>query len=263
MKHPFVIALLGSVAATLGAWGGGCAAKPELTAPQVLLSPYPSSAPPNTPLWAVAPLRNESGTTVADTMAMADELVAQLQQTRGLTAIPMNRVINAMRSLGMRDVATPADARTLAQALGVDALLVGSVTAWDPYDPPRVGLTLGLFGRGPTLVPGGEGGIDARDIQRSATERLPSRFDDRPLSVIVAHFDARNHETLMEVQRYAAGRTDTQSPLGWRTYTANMDQYTQFVAFQSLGELMDAERLRLARSAPAVKPQVKVSAAAR
>ncbi|HZW07064.1 MAG TPA: hypothetical protein VFF65_08060, partial [Phycisphaerales bacterium] len=52
----------------------------------------------------------------------------------------------------------------------------------------------------------------------------------------------------------AAGRTDYRAPLGWRSYTANMDQYTQFVAFQALDQLLDAERLRLARLTPPSRP---------
>jgi hypothetical protein len=229
----------------------GCAgAPPELTTPEVLVSPYQSASPRNQPLWAVAPLRNESGTSIADSMALADELVARLQEVRGLTAIPMNRVMAAMRAGGLYEINTPADARMLAQMLGVDGVIVGSITSWDPYDPPRIGLTLGLFGRGPTLVPSENTGVDSRELAKSPTEKTLSRFDDRPLSVIVAHFDARNHEVLMSVQRYAAGRTDYRAPLGWRSYTANMDQYSQFVAFQALDQLLDAERLRLARSAP-------------
>ena len=230
--------------------GCGTATPPELVTPEVLVSPY--QADRSQPLWAVAPLRNESGTSVADTMALADELVARIQEVRGLAAVPMNRVIGAMRATGLREIATPADARMLANALGVDGVIVGSITSWDPYDPPRIGLALGLFGRGQTLVPNNNEpeGIDSRNLQKSGAERTISRFDDRPLSVIVGHYDARNHEVLMSVQRYAAGRTDYRAPLGWRSYTANMDQYSQFVAFQALDQLLDAERLRLARATP-------------
>jgi hypothetical protein len=226
---------------------------PELTTPAVLVSPY--QADRSQPLWAVAPLRNESGTSIADSMTLADELVARVQETRGLAAVPMNRVLGAMRAVGLNEINTPADAHLLAQTLGVDGVIVGSITSWDPYDPPKVGITLGLFGRGETMTPEtGNGSIDARNIQRSATERTVTRFDNRPLSVIVRHYDARNHEVLMNVQRYAAGRTDYRAPLGWRSYTANMDQYCQFVANESLTELLNAERLRLARATPPPSP---------
>lgn len=237
--------------ATLTGCGG--TPPPELTTPAVLVSPY--QADRSQPLWAVAPLRNESGTSVTDSMMLADELVARIQETRGLAAVPMNRVLGAMRAVGLSEINTPADARLLAQTLGVDGVIVGSITSWDPYDPPKVGVTLGLFGRGGTMNPDtGGGSIDARDIQRSPTERNLARFDDRPLSVIVRHYDARNHEVLMNVQRYAAGRTDYRAPLGWRSYTANMDQYVQFVANESLTDLYNAERLRLARATPAPAP---------
>ncbi len=238
--------------------GCGGTPAPELVTPTVLVSPY--QADRSQPLWAVAPLRNESGTSIADSMSLADELVARIQEVRGLAAVPMNRVIGAMRAIGLREINTPADARQLAQTLGVDGVIVGSITSWDPYDPPRIGLTLGLFGRGP--VAEGEppaGGVDARDLQRSTSERGITRFDERPLSVIVSHFDARNHEVLMSVQRYAAGRTDYRAPLGWRSYTANMDQFGQFVAYEALNQLLDAERLRLARVRPATAAGPKLT----
>ncbi|MFT3686131.1 MAG: hypothetical protein QM783_14625 [Phycisphaerales bacterium] len=224
----------------------GCAGSPppELTAPEVLVSPYQALG--TQPLWAVAPLRNESGTNVTESMAVADELVARINEARGMAAIPMNRVIGTMRAIGMAEVNTPSDARALATALGVDGIVVGSITSWDPYDPPRIGLTLGLFAPSRTNAT-----LDARELTGSATERTPTRYDERPLSVVVNHFDARNHEVLMSVQRYAAGRTDYRAPLGWRSYTANMDQYVQFVAYQTLSQLLDAERLRLARATPA------------
>jgi hypothetical protein len=217
---------------------------PELTTPEVLISPYQALS--SQPLWAVAPLRNEAGTSIADSMTVADEMVARINEVRGLAAIPMNRVISTMRAIGLTEINTPSDARALATALGVDGIVVGSITAWDPYDPPKVGLTLGLYApsRSNTNT------LDARELTGSPTERTPTRFDERPLSVIVTHYDARNHEVLMSVQRYAAGRTDYRAPLGWRSYTANMDQYVQFVAFQSLNQLLDAERLRLARATP-------------
>jgi hypothetical protein len=238
--------------ALLSAFLTGCGGTtpPELTTPEVLVSPY--QADRSQPLWAVAPLRNESGTSIAESMALADELVARIQEVRGLAAVPMNRVIGAMRATGLREINTPADARLLAQTLGVDGVIVGSITSWDPYDPPRIGLTLGLFGSGatPNAPQESTGSVDTRDLQRSSTEHALSRFDDRPLSVIVSHYDARNHEVLMSVQRYAAGRTDFRAPLGWRSYLANMDQYSQFVAFHALNQLLDAERLRLARATP-------------
>jgi len=54
----------------------------------------------------------------------------------------LNRTIAAMRALRMSDLKSPAEVRQLASELGVDGVIVGSITAWDPYDPPKLGIAL-------------------------------------------------------------------------------------------------------------------------
>lgn len=225
---------------------GACAPQPELLTPEVLVSPYDSVQ--GDALWAVAPLRNESGTSAIDVLAMTDTVIGKIQETRGLSAVSTNRVLGAMRALGMQSVRTPGEARQLAAALGVDAIVVGTITAYDPYDPPTIGLTLGLYGSG-TGAGAAPAALDARQVAASPTEVSPSRFTSKPLAVVSEHFDARNHEVLMDLRRFATGRTEQHTALDWRGYTANSQLFAQFAAHQSIGRLLDAERLRLARSA--------------
>ncbi len=74
-----------------------------------------------------------------------------------------------------------------------------------------------------------------------------NRFGGDPITVVSEHLNARNHEVLMAVRNYAIGRSDQMSALGWRSYTASMELYTQFAAHHCVGRLIDEEWLRLAR----------------
>jgi hypothetical protein len=200
-------------------------------------------------LWAVVPLANESGTTIVDPLRVTDALTNRITETRGLTALPVNRTIGAMRTLGLTQVTSVADARAIAKALGVDGVIVGSITGWDPYDPPKVGLSLALFAREGRLRTGDQW-LDPVALEMSFTDQamLPAALiGQEPTTVVAGHLDAANHETLMEVRRYAEGRHDYDAALGWRRYTASMDLYTDFAAYWAIRGLLDEERLRLAR----------------
>ena len=129
--------------AVLGFSQTGCAT-PGLTPPTVLVAPYDASE--GEALWAIAPLRNESGLSQMDPLVVTDELVAAAQQTRGVRCLPVNRVIAAMRALEIDRIEGPEQAQQIAQSIGVDALIVGAITAYDAYTPV-VGLSIALYAR--------------------------------------------------------------------------------------------------------------------
>ncbi|MEL7472452.1 MAG: hypothetical protein AAGK04_03975 [Planctomycetota bacterium] len=227
----------------------GCAStKAELEAPDVTVAPYASLGAE--PVWAVVPVRNESGSSIANAFEITDAIVKAAEEARGLRALPLNRVIAAMRALDLETIETPGDALAVADALGADGVIVGVVTAYDPYDPPTLGLTLALFGRGTALLGGNAVPDDPIALVSGATDAgaLPATsFASRPLSTASELLDARNHQVLMDLGEYARGRHDAEGPLGYRVYTARMDLYTQFVATTTIERLLQAERLRLAR----------------
>src|SRR6185369_9689416 len=117
-------------------------------------------------LWAVAPLANESGVSTLDASKVSDALAGAVGQARGMGAIPVNRVFAAMAAKNITFIRTPQDARIVADALGVDGLIVGSVTAYDPYDPPKLGLNLALFQREKPEA----SSLDPKALQRSYTD---------------------------------------------------------------------------------------------
>ncbi|MEO0483489.1 MAG: hypothetical protein AAF138_07665 [Planctomycetota bacterium] len=227
----------------------GCAAKgPELQEPDVVVAPYTGV---REAVWAVAPVRNESGTALFEPDEIADALIKSAEEARGLRAVPLNRTIAAMRALDMPAVVTPDDALAIADAVGADAVLVAVVTAYDPYDPPTLGLTLALFGDSLRLHGAGPP-VDVDPIGLSSAPSdlaaLPrTSYRDRPLSTVSEMLDARNHQVLRDLIEFARGRHDVEGPMGYRVYTARMDLFTEFAAATAVDRLLQEERLRLTR----------------
>lgn len=228
----------------------GCAGPDnKLAAPRALVAPYDVSR--GEAMWAVVPLRNESGTTIADSYLVSDKVVAAASQVRGIRCLPLNRTIGVMRSLDMTDLTKPEDAEALARALGVDGLIVGTITAYDPYNPPRLGLALALYTRpGFNGRPATASGLDPRKLTYQPTDykHFPrSAHGDAPASVISEFLDGKNHQVLMDIQSYAQGRHDETSALGWRRFLASMDLFCEFSAWHGVNRLLEHEWIRMAR----------------
>lgn len=230
--------------------GPGCESirkRDKLTPATVIRAPYDVAR--GDVLWGVAPLANESGTELVDPLAISDKLVAAAEEVEGIRTVPLNRTLMTMRAIGMTSVQTPTDVRQLATAMGVDGLIVGTVTAYDPYDPPTLGLSLALFARtGAMHLAAPLEEIDPRALAASPTDSIAPRAaaGDGPAAVVSANLDARDHNVLMALRDYAAGRHDPVSALGWRRFTASMDLYTQFAAQHMVAALVAKERERLA-----------------
>ncbi len=236
----------------------GCGGpKRSLVPPQVAVSPYDPAG--GEALWAVAPPKNESGTSTVDAQAIGDDLVAAAGQVRGLRCLPLNRTIEAMRAAGIASIESPREAEAVATLLGVDGVLVSTVTAWDPYNPPVMGLTVALFTRpGRLLAPEDEGfdplvfGLQATDFAYGPD----SVKTPQPVNTAGGHFDAQGHDVLLAVKQYAEGRVEPGRPLGWEAYLASMDLYTEFVAHEAVRGLLGKEWLRLARTVAAAPEPV-------
>ncbi len=236
-----------------------CAARPDprdrLDPPPVTVAPYDTSA--REVVWAVLPPRNESGTSFVRPDLIGDELVAAVQQVRGIRCLPLNRAIEAARELGMPEgPLDSADALRLAEALGVDAVVASTVTAYDPYDPPVLGLALALYTRPDAMTRPARADLDPAALTMAFTDfgRFDGvRFGGEPVSVVSEHLDARDHAVLMTLRNYATGRSDPHSSLRWRVYTASMELYTRFAAHHTVGRLIDEEWLRLARRGAAAR----------
>jgi hypothetical protein len=227
---------------------GGCGAE-RLAEPTTLMSPYERGQ-----LWAVAPFANESGVSTVDTNRFADLFTQQLEQVEGVNTVPVNRVILAMRRLDMPSVASPADARELIDLLEVDAIVVGTLTAYDPYPPPTLGAAVQLYAR-----PGGDRGgeIDLTALTRAPSDMAAPGELGPPPSIAQAAgvFEASNHRTLAWLEQYAAGRTEPDGPFGSDIHLMSMELYTQFVSYRLIHDLLAFEQARQMPVANHVSPR--------
>jgi hypothetical protein len=230
------------VALTLLLAASGCETG-KLPPRQVLTAPYQREH-----LWAVVPPVNESGVSRVDTARLADMIAQQAQQVQRVSALPVNRVLAAMDQLGLEAVRSTGDATALMQLLGADGLIVGSVTAYDPYPPPTLGLALQLFSRSDDP---GDTTIDPVQIERTTSGEILAGQLAAPVPVaqVAGIFDARDQRTLIDLQSYAASRHLPESAYGNDLYLVSMDLFAQFASHRLIRDLLHEERSRLIRMA--------------
>ena len=229
----------GAVLLGVVALSGACGERP----PEYGREFVQSLPPKRREVWAVAPAINLSGQREVDPLLQADLLFQQLQQVRGVTVIPVNRTAEVYASLGFEQVESAEQAALVCDLLGCDALLVPTVTAYDPYDPPKLGASLHLFRKPGTYAR--PANVDPRELARAASppaeQSLPR---DGEFMQSVGMFDAANGSVREALFAYAKGRNDPLGPMGAKEYLVSMDRYCGFV-YQSLtGDLLRSMRQR-------------------
>ncbi len=113
----------------------GCALViPEISHKPVIRNPFPQLS-----RVAIAPFFNHSDESTVDGRDFAMAYFSELQMTPGFEVLPLGVVEEAIiaHRINLRGAG---EARRLAQLLGVDAVVVGAVTDYTPYYPPRCGL---------------------------------------------------------------------------------------------------------------------------
>ena len=93
---------------------------------------------------AVVPFFNLSTEPSADGHRFAEAYFTELQRTPGFEVVPVGVTDAAMQDHNL-NLNSPADALKLAKILDVDAVVVGAITAYDAYYPPRVGLRVAWY----------------------------------------------------------------------------------------------------------------------
>ena len=219
----------------------GCAARRADGPAPTLVAPYERRQ-----VWAVAPLRNESGSRFADGVAVADQFARRFEQARGLDVIPVNRVLAAMETLQLGQVSSEPEAMRLLRILGVDGVVVGTISAYDPYDPPRLGLAVELY-TDPRLP---ESTLDLRRLSLAAVDDMTRRpaqagADGQPVSVVSGFFDAADPAVRTWLDRYAAERGRQNPDDDPRLYRLSMDRFTEFVTYTVSSHLLRQETQRV------------------
>lgn len=112
----------------------GCGVFPEVVHQPVLHNPFPQLTK-----VAVAPFFNLSTEPTVDGRQFALAYFNQLQLVPGFEVVPVG-VVERAAQMHKIQLSNPSEARRLAQILGVDAIVIGAVTDFNIYYPPRCGM---------------------------------------------------------------------------------------------------------------------------
>jgi hypothetical protein len=125
----------------------GCSLVPEIAYQPTVHNPFPQFSK-----VAVAPFFNLSTEPTLDGRRVGLAYYNALQSVPGFEVVPVGVVETAMRDnkIALRG---PSDARRLAQLLDVDAVIVGAITDYSPYYPPRCAIQVEWYAANPCFHP--------------------------------------------------------------------------------------------------------------
>jgi len=139
------------VAATLTVLlASGCGLVPEFRHKPSMHNPFPQLK-----RVAVLPFFNQSNEPTVDGDAVAEAYYSELQMIPGFEVLP----VGVARNFYVQYAAVYGEPRTgdefqrLAQVMGVEAIVVGSVTDFDAYYPPRMAMTTNWYAANPGFHP--------------------------------------------------------------------------------------------------------------
>ena len=209
----------------------GCAGRHEPVEPVIVPNPTLGRM-----TIAVAPALNLSGSTDFDPHRFADLMAGELSYAEHISVIPVSRVLGLLAGQGMDRVESPAHASEIATRLGADAILVFAVTEYNPYDPPRVGISAQVFAAAPT---GDQEGL-ANGVGSTGTS-------SPPLTETQRRFDAALADVADEIRSFARQRSADNSAYGWRKYVVSQQHFIQYCCSSTVRALLN-RRSEVAKS---------------
>lgn len=129
----------------------GCQFVPRTARIAEVHNPFPQLAK----VAVVEFINNTPDDTVVDGLQFALMYASELQTIPGFEVVPPDVAREEMRKLRMNpyELADPGRRRLLADSLGVDALVIGTVNEYTPYYPPRLGLKVNWYAANPGFHP--------------------------------------------------------------------------------------------------------------
>lgn len=141
-------------------WLGWAAACPLLAGcalwPDRVLVPQYHNPFPQLYRVAVLPFFNQSAEPTLDGDQVALAYYNELQAIPGFEVMPVGvarQMLAAYIQASGREPRSGSDFQRLARFMGVDAVLVGAVTEYSPYYPPRIGLAVDWYAANPSFHP--------------------------------------------------------------------------------------------------------------
>jgi len=186
---------------------------------------------------AVAPALNQSGSADFDRSRFADLMASELSYAKGISVIPVSRVLGVLAAQGLDRVESPSHALELVEMLGADAILVFAVTEYDPYDPPSIGIAAQLYGTRPRPRGGMFDPVAlSRQTRLTGTSAPPAT--QRLLAQAERVFDASHDSVTRLVREYASRRDANDSPYGWRKHVVSQQHYIRFCCHTTIRALL-------------------------
>src|SRR5262245_1667332 len=105
---------------------------------------------------AVLPFYNQSAEPTVDGDSVAMAYFNELQLIPGFEVMPVGvakQMLAASIAANGNEPRTGSDFQRLAELMGVDAVIVGSITEFSPYYPPRIGLAIDWYAANPGFHP--------------------------------------------------------------------------------------------------------------
>lgn len=187
---------------------------------------------------AVAPALNLSGSKDFDPNRFADIMASELSYAEGISVVPVSRVLGVLGERGLTQVDSRDLALELVDRLGADAILVFAVTGYDPYDPPKIGISAQLFGTRPGV---GGGRVDPVALSRQAG--LVADRGGAPMDGLLAQhqqvYDAAHQSVVGDIRAFAARRNGEGNPYGWRKYVVSQQHFIEFCCHTTIAALLN------------------------
>ncbi len=147
---PRTLSLRGTSWLLLAWWVGilsGCSLIPDIKRKPQLINPFPQLR-----TVAVLPFSNQSEEPTLSGERVSLAYLNEVQAIRGFEVLPLGVVKNKLSEFN-RPLARGEDFQAFAQFLGVDAVLVGAITDYEPYYPPRMSLKVNWYAANPGFHP--------------------------------------------------------------------------------------------------------------
>ncbi len=197
---------------------------------------------------AVAPAINLSGSADFDRNRFADLFASELSFAKGISVIPVSRVLGVLAADGLEGVDSPDRAFQVAGLLGADAILVFAVTEYDPYDPPRIGIAAQLYA---APARSRDGTVDPNALSRQARLVKATGKVGKPGLIAQTQkvFDASHNALVADLKAFAQHRTANNSPYSWRRYVVSQQEFIRYCCHRTIRALLSGRDASVATDA--------------
>lgn len=222
----------------------GCALIPDIKHKPELMNPFPQLRS-----VAVLPFFNQSEEPTLSGERVALAYMNELQEIRGFEVLPLGAVKTKFQEY-MQEYGPPstdAGFQQFAQFLGVDAVLVGSITDYDAYYPPRMTMAVKWYASNPGFHPVLPGyGLPWGTTEEKHIPRWVHQESQRALARAQLDTQSPEPEPIMPEDREGyrtryGDESDPQSDQGVQTAGGELELTSSYASEIGLGEQIIGE----------------------